>query len=84
MRPTGDWNHKAKVAGYSEIQVSTGLVDQMGADVERWVLKQITARNKEGQVNGLLSCYVYQCGFRHLAKMCRQKLYVQWTEALTV
>ena len=71
--------HKAKVAGYGEIQ--TGLVDQMWADVKRWVPKPITARNKEGDVNGLLCCYAYQ---RWLRTSCqdvtlrRQKLYKQW------
>ena len=52
----------------SEIQVNTGLVDQMWADVERWARKPITARNKEGQVNGLLWCYVYQWWLRTSCK----------------
>ena len=43
------WSQRAKVAGYGEIQVNTSLVEQMRADVKRWVPKPITAQNKEDQ-----------------------------------
>ena len=71
MHSAGYWN-KAKVAGYSEIQVNAGLMDQMWADLKRWVPKP----------NGLLLCCVYQWRLRTCKKINErgQKLYKQWTE----
>lgn len=49
VHSAGDCNHKAKVASYSEIQVNTGLVDQMWAESSGGYPSQ---SNKE-EVNGL-------------------------------
>ena len=64
--PSGDRNQKAKVAGYGEVQVNTGPVDQMWADVKRWVLKQMTSQRL---VVMLCLPVVLSGGFEHLVKM---------------
>ena len=82
VHSAGDWNHTAKVKGYGNVEVNTGLVDQMWTDVKRWVPKNITARNKEGDVNNLLWCYVYQWWLRtSISDLTarRQKLYKEWS-----